>query len=169
MKPAAVVDSSSLIFAFKLDGIEALLRKKYSRLVLPKAVFEETVVEGGKRGFYEVEKIEAAIKRGFAMVEEAPADKKPFYHSKLGRGETEAILLAASKKMDLISDDKKAAIAANALGVSAIPVSAFLVAAARQKVLPKKEAKLLLDQLMLSGYRLKSDAYVKLANEIENA
>jgi len=166
MKQAAVVDSSSLIFAFKIGEVGALLRKKYSCLVLPNAVYEEAVARGKERGFSEVEKIEAAIAEGFVKVEAVPPAKTA-PQTALGRGELEAILLAAKKKADLLCDDRKAAAAAKLVGVNAFPLSAFVVAAAKQGVLPKKTAKKALDDLVLAGYRLKSDVYIRLANEIE--
>jgi len=84
-------------------------------------------------------------------------------------GERQAIALAAANNLPLFCDDHKAHIAASVLEVKAIPLTAFLLWAYRNRKISQKEAFACLDLLITEGYRLKLDVYLLLRKEIEKA
>jgi len=159
------MDSSSLIFSFRVPKLQAILFSRYGKLLVPQAVFDETVVAGKLLGKPEVQSIEAEIRKGRIILQQA----KPLATDCLGLGEREAISLAAASKAPLFCDDHKARVIASSLGVRAIPLSAFLLWAFRNKKAGRQESLAMLDSLVAEGYRLKLDVYLALRKEIESA
>ncbi len=162
----AVMDSSSLIFAFRVPKLQALLFDKYERMLIPPAVFEETVTAGKLLGKPEVRNIESEIGKGRITIGKAG---KAVASENLGLGEREAIGLAAKNSLPILCDDHKARVTASALGVQAIPLTAFLLWAFRNRKISQKDALTALDALITEGYRLKLDVYLALRKEIEKA
>jgi len=160
---AAVMDSSSLIFSFRVPKIYALISKRYEKILIPKAVFDETIIAGKLLGKPEVQSIESEIKKGRVTIGKA---EKAVASETLGLGEREAIALAQARKLPLFCDDHKARVAASALGVQAVPLTAFLLWAYRNKKTSQKESLEILDLLVTEGYRLKLDVYLALRKEI---
>lgn len=163
---AAVMDSSSLIFAFRVPRLQALLFDKYEKMLIPPAVFGETVTAGKLLGKPEVRNIESEIDKGRIAIGKAG---KAVASENLGLGEREAISLAAKTGLPLFCDDHRARVTASALGVQAIPLTAFLLWAFRNRKISQKEARQSLDELVAAGYRLKLDVYLALRNEIEQS
>ena len=158
------MDSSSLIFSFRVPTIYALILKRHEKILIPKAVFDETVIAGKLLAKPEVQSIEKEISKGKISVSKSG---KASLSETLGLGEREAIALAAANKLPLFCDDHKARIAASVLGVQAIPLTAFLLWAYRNRKISQKEAFACLDLLITEGYRLKLDVYLLLRKEIE--
>lgn len=161
----AVIDSSSLIFAFKLDGIKSLLKTRYDSLLLPKTVYDEVVDTGKKLGKEEVNLIEDEIKKGFLRVKE-PAELMEAEH--LGKGELNAISLARQEGLPLIIDDRRARIVGISIGLKVLPVSSFILWGVKEGHLTTQRSKEILTELVKSGYWLKSDAYLSLIEAIES-
>jgi predicted nucleic acid-binding protein len=162
----AVMDSSSLIFSFRVPTIYVLILKRYEKILIPKAVFDETVIAGKLLAKPEVQSIENEIAKGKITVNKAG---KAIPSETLGLGERQAIALAAANNLPLFCDDHKAHIAASVLEVKAIPLTAFLLWAYRNRKISQKEAFACLDLLITEGYRLKLDVYLLLRKEIEKA
>lgn len=161
---AAVMDSSSLIFSFRVPRIYALISNRYEKILIPKAVFDETVVAGKLLEKPEVQSIEKEIEKGRITIGKAG---KVTPSETLGLGEREAIGLAAANNIPLFCDDHRARVFASALGVQAIPLTAFLLWALQNKKISRKEALTSLDLLIAEGYRLKLEVYLSLRKEIE--
>lgn len=156
---AAVIDSSSLIFAFTAKELLVLLKKRYSKIVVPKAVFVEVVEEGKKLGKGEVLKIEDEISSGFLEVKNV---RDLMHIGHVGRGELEVLSYAHQKGLPCIIDDKKARQICVSLNVKALPVSSFIIWGVKNGHLSKKQAENVLNDLIKKGYRLRSDVYIEI-------
>lgn len=101
-----ISNSSPLIHLTRLGKIEYLfnLVKKIS---IPKAVFDELVIEGKQKNYSESYSIETFIKEGKINVISLKSFDDSFYPP-LGRGELEALELAKQNNELLLIDDKKA-------------------------------------------------------------
>ena len=101
-----ISNSSPLIHLTRLGKIEYLfnLVKKIS---IPKAVFDELVIEGKQKNYSESYSIETFIKEGKINVIRLKSFDDSFYPP-LGRGELEALELAKQNNELLLIDDKKA-------------------------------------------------------------
>ncbi|MHA1294942.1 MAG: hypothetical protein ACTSQJ_20090, partial [Promethearchaeota archaeon] len=100
-----ISNSSPLIHLTRLGKIDYFLTLVGS-VDIPKAVFEEVVVQGKKNNYSEAFTIENYIKKEKIKIQ----NLKPFDDSlypPLGRGELEALELAQQKKELLIIDEKK--------------------------------------------------------------
>ncbi len=161
----AVIDSSSLIFAFELEEIKELLKTKYDSLLLPKTVYDEVVYTGKKLGKEEVNQIEDEIKKGFLKIQKSD---ELIEVEHLGKGELEAISLARHEDLPLIMDDKKARIIGVSVGLKVFPVSSFILWGAKEGHLTTKRSKEILNELVKAGYWLKSDVYLSLIEVIES-
>ena len=65
-----ISNSSPLIYLSKLNKLE-LLRKLFSKIIIPKQVYEEVVVKGRENKFLDYLKIENAINNNWIIVEES--------------------------------------------------------------------------------------------------
>jgi len=159
----AVIDSFSLIFAFTTEELPALLKKRYSKIVLPKAVFVEVVEEGKKLGKGEVLEIEDEISSGFPEVKNV---RDLMHIGHVGKGELEALSYAHQKGLPCIIDDKKARQVCVSLNVKALPISSFIIWGVKNGHLSKKQVENALNDLIKKGYRLKSDAYIQIIENV---
>ena len=100
-----ISNSSPLIHLTRIGKIEYLF-KLVKNVIIPKAVFNEIVVEGKQKNYSEAFLIESFIKEEKINV----MNLKPFDDSlypPLGRGELEALELAKQNKELLLIDEKK--------------------------------------------------------------
>jgi predicted nucleic acid-binding protein len=160
----AVIDSSSLIFAFKLEKTLKLLKTRFDGLLLPRTVHEEVVGAGRKLGKEEVNSIEEEIKNGFLRVKE-PANLIEAEH--LGKGEMEAISLAHQEGLPVIIDDRRARILGVSIKLKVIPISSFILWGVKKGLLTGQEGKEILNELVKAGYWLRSDVYLSLIEAME--
>ncbi|MFV2041541.1 MAG: hypothetical protein ACC644_06085 [Candidatus Hydrothermarchaeales archaeon] len=161
----AVIDSSSLIFAFRVEELLVLLKERYSKIVLPKAVFDEVIDAGKKLGKREVLKIEDEIFSGFLEVKNV---KNPMHIEHLGEGELEVLSYAKTERLPCIMDDKKARQLCVSLKLKAIPISSFIIWGARNGHLSERQAQEILNDLVKKGYRLRSDVYIQIIDAIKS-
>jgi len=129
-----VIDTSPLISLAVLDHLE-LLKKLFSTIIVPHAVYQEIKAAGEKEEYIRIANfIENHIY--------SPKEEKIFHH-KLGKGETEAIILCLELKADLlILDDKKARTVAESHDIKCIGTLGMLTLA-RQKGIYKRIKKVL--------------------------
>ena len=92
----AVADSGPLISLAKLDHLR-LLPVLYERVVMPRAVYDEVVTIGLRRGYPDARIADVFLRR-MKWRPEAAVDVLPELGSdvRLGRGEREALTLAKS-------------------------------------------------------------------------
>lgn len=101
-----ISNSSPLIHLTKLGKIKNLIEMT-DQILVPKAVYEETVVKGKANNYSEAFIIENLILEDQIKI----VDLKRFNESKyppLGRGELESLELAKQNNCSLITDDNKA-------------------------------------------------------------
>lgn len=129
-----VIDTSPLISLAVLDHLE-LLKKLFSTIIVPHAVYQEIKAAGEKEEYIRIANfIENHIY--------SPKEEKIFHH-KLGKDETEAIILCLELKADLlILDDKKARTVAESHDIKCIGTLGMLTLA-RQKGIYKRIKKVL--------------------------
>lgn len=160
----AIIDSSSIIFAYKLKGILKILKTRYEVLLLPGAVYEEVVLRGKKLGMKEANSVEEEIKNGFLRVKK-PAKLIKAEH--LGKGEIEALSLAYEEGLPLIIDDRRARILGTSLNLKVIPISSFILWGVRKGLLNPGKGREMLKELVKAGYWLRSDVYLDLMDALE--
>ena len=137
------VDSSVLIGMVRIGRLE-LLRKLYGHVVIPGAAHHEVVIEGRRLRKAGVREIEKAMQSGWIRVSTlttSQSDRAEVYRAggELGQGETEAIVLARSRKMPLILDDAYARKLADTAGLEFTGTAAVLLEAHLRGLLSKKE------------------------------
>lgn len=98
-----VSNSSPLISLGKLDML-FLLEKLFGKVIVPQAVYEEVVVKGSEEERKDVFHVVALIDQGIIRIENVET-REDVLEKRLGRGETEAIILASRKKADVILMD----------------------------------------------------------------
>jgi uncharacterized protein len=144
-----VSDASPVILLSRL-GLLDLLPELYDRVVIPRAVFHEVVVQGaGLPGSQELRDAEwlnlldhdpdSLLLRGLT--------------AELGPGEAAALSLATSVQADLVLiDERQGRLVAQRLGLKVKGTVGVLVAARQQGFLPQLRP--LLDELVRQGARL---------------
>ncbi len=101
-----ISNSSPLIHLTRLGKINYLF-KLVKYINIPKAVFDEVVVEGKLKNYSEAFIIESFIKEEKIIVTNLNSFDESFYPP-IGRGELEALELAKQKNELLLIDEKKA-------------------------------------------------------------
>jgi predicted nucleic acid-binding protein len=102
MPQIIIADSCSLILLEKSYILSIFLR--YNKIVIPKAVYKETVEDGINAGYKDAKKIKAYIKTKKIIIK----DVKKTIDIKVDKGEKQAISLYLKLNADLLlTDDKK--------------------------------------------------------------
>jgi len=158
-----VCDSSSLIALTRINSLE-ILRKIFTEIFIPNAVYEDLTIKGvGKAGASQVETANW-IKKQNAGDKELVKKLNTVLHL----GESEAIVLAKELKADfLILDDKEARNFAKKDGLNAIGLLAVLLRAKELGVI--KEIKPILNNLRRNDFFMNESLYLEIlqkANEI---
>jgi predicted nucleic acid-binding protein len=131
-----------LIALAKLDASE-LLRRVFTEVLIPLAVYEEVVTVGGTADHSDASVIHGLVERGDIGVVEVAADEIPeaLKDPRLGEGETQAMALALRERSDwLLIDDARARITATAQRIPVKGTLGILVQAARSAALSPHEA-----------------------------
>ena len=161
-----VADSSPLIVLGKVGKLE-LLRRCFKCIVIPKGVYEEITK---KKGSPEVIALEQACKEGWVSVEKT-AINTMLDTQNISKGEKEAISLAIKYKSIVILDDDSAKQYAAVLGVESHGTLYVLYVCCAKKILNKKDAIKVLDEMMHNGFYISHDIYlrfVELLDSIQN-
>lgn len=140
---AVIVDSSPLIGLARIARL-GLLRELYEQVLIPQTVYREVVVEGKRLRKPGAKEIEHAVKVGWIQVvaltkSQLENVEKYRINFEIGRGEAEAIVLARSRKLPLILDDKYARELATTIGIEFMGTGAVLLEAFLINMLSKKE------------------------------
>ena len=150
-----VSDAGPLIALAKIERFE-LLRSILVHLCIPQAVYDEVVVKGaGRAGTDETEKalgdwIDVLSVKNVAMVRSLL--------TKLGKGESEAIALAAERKADLVLlDDRQARTVAKFMRLNVSGSVGVLIQAHREGLVTDLQQ--VLDELRERGFWIGDDVY----------
>jgi uncharacterized protein len=127
------VDASVLIVLAKLRRMQ-LLRAVYGTVLLGPVVHHEVVIEGQRLRARGIEQVEQALDASWLQVVRPTAAEQTLTvrlsrTTRLDGGETQALAMAARRKLLLILDDKEARHVAEALGVSYIGTAGVILEA----------------------------------------
>ena len=154
-----VCDSTALIGLVKVGKIE-LLRKIFSEIIIPEAVYAEVVIQGeGKEGSEEVKN--APWKK-----REEVKDKRAveLLSRHLNKGEAEVLILGKELEADwLVIDEDEARDSAFSAGFKVIGLAGILLAAKDLGYI--KEIKPLLDELRSKNFWIGASVYETILNK----
>ena len=156
----AVADSSALIHPAKVPEFRILLKETFEEIRIPGAVYDE-ISKGKNFGSNDVPVIENAILSGWIKVVKTKA--KTNLPINLGNGEREAISLALKERHKinwLLMDDEVATKNARFLGLQVRAISYLPIFWAANRMTKPQKAFEMLDDLVKSGYRLRTSDYV---------
>ncbi len=158
MEKEAVSNSSSIIYLAKLNILN-LAKNIFTNILLPKQVVNELFV----RFSPENEIIRKELGKFFIETEVKKTRELP-----LDKGEKEAISLCLEKDIKkFLSDDRKARLYANSLGIEVMGVIGILLLNLENRYITKGELHALLDKLIKNGYYLSPPIYAKVMKLIE--
>ena len=156
---AASSDAGPIIWLGKCDILH-LLKKLYSEIAIPEAVYEEAVIRGLEKGFEDAQVIKKTIEEEWIKVYKTSkqfTDKVESVETrldiKLGIGERDAIALALEKGISIfLTNDEDA----YHVGKSLEPrgVLYVLLGSVREGYLNKKQAKESLKRMLEEGFWL---------------
>lgn len=163
-----VLNSTPLIY-FARIGMLGVLERLPDRKIIPKAVYEETVVKGkgiNRRDAFIIDKL---VKDGAFRVEEA---KEKFLGHllaipRLDRAEAEVLALAKELGAAAVIDDMAARSAADIEGIRYGGSAWLLFRLVRQKIIRKGEAKKFIDEMIKAGWRCSTELYAAILKELE--
>lgn len=161
---SVIANSTPLIALAKINGLD-ILKRVYSQVEIPKAVYEEVAISGkGKRGSVEITKAE------WIKVKEVRDEKlKKFLQLELGKGEAEVIALAYEVNADLvIIDENRGREIAKMFGLKVTGTIGTIIEAKRRGLLNDVREKL--DELINTGIWIGEDLYeeaLRLSGELE--
>ena len=154
-----VSNSTALIYLGKIGRLE-LLRIFFKKVAIPKAVFDEVVVQGKKDKHIDAVLVEEAIKNGWIEIKETEIfpQLKEFG---IDRGEMEAISLSLALKAAILLDQTHARIAAKAFGLKPKGTLFILLKALKTKKISFDEFIDYLEKLVYIGFRMKEEVYLE--------
>ena len=155
-----IADSTCIICLSKINRLE-LLKDVFNFISIPRAVKREVLVEG-KDGILGIQN---AFDAGWLKV----VDAKKIVDFGLGAGENEAISLARERNDTLILDDAHALKVAEALHFNTIRTTSVIFIAVKKKIIDRKEAIILLNELIETGYYLSPGAYAVLLTKLKES
>jgi len=154
-------DAGPLIWLAKCSLLH-LLEKLYSEILIPEAVYHETVVRGLEKGFEDAQTIKRAIEEGWLRVYKAKRSfkgKVKIVEGKLevelGEGEREAIALAVEKNASIpLTNDEDAYQVGRKLGLKPKGVLYILLKGIKERYINKEKARKTLRQMLEEGFWL---------------
>lgn len=164
-----ITNASPLIYLAKIGKLE-LLERLFGKVISPKEVYNE-VVKGKARGFFDAVRVEKAVKDGWLEIREANIDKSVggFAHG-IDRGELAVISLAVKVKPEMVLiGDASARVIAESFGFNVKGTLYVLLEAYSKKLINKKETKELVNDLISAGFRISSELYGRVLDEIDKA
>jgi len=158
----SVSNSTPLIYLAKLNKLP-FLKKIFSDLYIPGAVYEEVVLKGRELNKAEIIGIEKAIKNGTIIVKDAKSNLKI---DTLHKGELEAISLALDMKIkNVLIDDKEGVEVCRVLGLKPYRTTAILLEFLKKDLITEREFEDLLLELSKAGYFMRAEVFSLLLKE----
>ncbi|NIM14576.1 MAG: DUF3368 domain-containing protein [Candidatus Aminicenantes bacterium] len=143
-----VSDAGPLIALAKTNHLN-ILKGLFEKVIIPPSVFDELRISTSRPGANELKK---AIERTKWLEVSGPVHVPGVPFNSFDKGEVEAIILAKTKKMVLLIDERRARRIAKKENVKITGIGAVLVAAKRKGII--KKVSLVLDELTEEGYRI---------------
>jgi len=144
----AAIDSASLIFMLKIPKLKEIVDYYIEKLYITDAIYRE-VFES---------KLSEEIKT-FDKFKLERKNPRKILQTKLGIGELSVISLALEEKLLFISEDRKALLFANSIGVNTASILSILIKAKKEGKLNKDEAKSLLFTIIENGFYMSSELF----------
>lgn len=162
-----ISNTSPLIYLAKLNKLE-LLKELFNKIIIPKEVFDE-VIKGKEEKYFDAIKIENAVKSGWIDVKEITIGKElEEFAPEIDIGELSVIQLALRLKPEMILiDDASARAIAESFGFNVKGTLYILLKSFSKKMIDKKQIKILLNELVSVGFRISTELYVKVLEEID--
>lgn len=147
-----VFDASTLILLARAELLDTFLADYQDAVLIPAAVEAECVSVVSARGAALIRERIRGRRIRVKRVRKLSAVEKLMTDFRLGRGESEALVLAQASKADLLaSDDRQAIRACKLLGIPFTTALAFLVRAAEKRLLAPVDAQAALRRLVRYG------------------
>jgi len=161
-----VSNSTPLIYLAKINHLD-LLEKVYDQIYIPTSVYEETVVRGLEKKFLDADIIKNAVDRRTIEVKELTSEQKAeakrlTQFANIDRGEAEAMVLAKHLNLELMIDDVVAQGVARTLGLDTYWTTSFIIRLVSKKLLSRKEARKVIEDLVSSGYRISEEVLIEI-------
>ena len=158
---AASSDAGPLIWLGKCDILH-LLKKLYSEILIPEAVYEEAVTRGLEKGYEDAQVTKKAVEEGWMRVykpkkqfTDKVEDMEARLGIELGRGELEAIALSLEKEISLfLTNDEDAYQIGKTFGLEPKGVLHVLLKGVKERHLNVKQAKESLRHMLEEGFWL---------------
>ena len=164
-----IANSTPLIYLAKLGKI-GLLRSLFPRIYIPEAVKQEVIDQGKAQYEPDAFIVEQAIQEGWIIVRKT----KPLavlQEMGIDLGELEAISLAVEmKRKEILLDQTHARIAAELVGLTPRGTLYVLLRALKENKISLKEYRLLLESLLVVGFRMSEELYlnaIKIGEQIK--
>jgi len=158
---AAVSDAGPLIWLGKYNNLN-LLKRMYSEVLVPEAVYKETVTLGLEKGFKDAKIISRAVQDGWIKLCK-PATKfvgtvkkvEAKFKVELGEVERQAIALSLEKNIStILTNDEDAYQVSKVLGLKPKGILYVLLESVKEKIINKTRAKKLFKQMLEDGFWL---------------
>lgn len=157
-----VVNSTPLLYLAKIGKLRKII-EHFGLVVIPEAVYDETVRKGMALGRPEAEMINELIADGRIRVEKV--EKILGEIKGLHRGEVEALSLAKGRGDEIIVDDKSAYEYAKILGIKGLRSIRAMLILMKDKELTFNDLRRNLRLLSRSGFWLTADVYAEILEE----
>ncbi len=155
-----VSDTTTLIILERLDAL-SMLCSLFDQILIPQAVMDELLT--GNSEINELMQVAGCYK----VVSVKTSERLLELSQWLDRGEAEAIELALTRQLPVIIDERKGRKKiARQKKLSVIGLAGLIVLAAKRQYKTPEAALELLDQAMLSGFRLSSKLYQQVKEEL---
>jgi len=160
-----VSNSTPLIHLARIGQLE-LLNRLFRKVLIPKTVFDEVVVKGEEQGYSDAKVIRKATEEWMEIRELNEGELKELENilkiGPLGRGEGEAITLAKGAKLPLLIDDLLGQKIAKIFAMETYWTTSIILKAFTKGLITKSEAKEIIEDLINSGLRIRSEVVVEL-------
>lgn len=172
--PSTVSNTSPLIWLAKIGKLN-LLKELFGEVVISEESYKEAVEKGLEEGFSDALVIKDAYEQRWIKVKtlnknQTAVCEKIMQHSfELHNGEVQAIVLTreAGKDALLLMDDSSGRAFAEAWGLKVKGVLYIIIAALRNELLDKAEAKETVLTLVKKGFRIEPKVLARFLEEIE--
>jgi predicted nucleic acid-binding protein len=164
MRNLIVSDTTTLIILERLDAL-SMLCSLFDQILIPQAVMDELL--NGNSEINELMRLAGC----YNVISVNASERLLELSQWLDRGEAEAIELALVRQLPLIIDERKGRKIALMKNLDVIGFAGLIVLAAKRQYKTPKAALELLEQAILSGFRLSSQLYQQVKEallEIEN-
>ncbi|MBY8986587.1 MAG: hypothetical protein KGD65_16060 [Candidatus Lokiarchaeota archaeon] len=165
-----VCDSSFLILISKLEMLDLLI-ENFEHVMIPQAVYSESVDQGIKLRKMDAYLVEKRVKDGnitVGSIKDLEEKENLMKNFNMHEGESESLILYSEKKADLFgSDDYKTIKVCKILKIRYFTTPLFIFRCFSNKLLSKDQSLLKFEKLQEFGW-YKEDLIIEFKNRLEN-